>query len=51
MKHQKEDFEVIRNKDTYVFFFDKVKQKWTKVNDYSIVEDLCFYSPDLAISF
>jgi hypothetical protein len=38
------DYRLVRNKDTYVFFYDKIKNKWEQVNDYKTIESLVFYN-------
>jgi hypothetical protein len=43
----KVDYKLVQNKDTYVYFNCDIEQSWLKVNDYTIIDDLAFYSPKL----
>ena len=43
----KTPYKFVQNKDTYVYFYDEITNKWTKVNDYNIIEDLVLYNLQL----
>ena len=38
------EYEVIKNNDTYIYFYDTLKNKWIGVNDYKTLECLRVYN-------